>query len=134
MHDIVYVYVRDSSSSNAGLLFCIIDKLYPVTQRQRALLHFLFSHFSFARGWKPSQVVGESACYEWPSYVTEYHEYKSLWSAGKMLRLTIELTNPQDPFAVALINDGCVVEHVPKQSAELSPFSSGRTGMSASVK
>ena len=27
------------------------------------------------------QVVGESACYEWPSYVRGYHEYKSVfWS------------------------------------------------------
>ena len=71
MHDIVYV--RDSSSSYAGVLLRVIDKLYPVTQKQRFLLHLLLSHFPLARGWKPqettSQVVGKSACYEWSSYV-----------------------------------------------------------------
>ena len=80
MHDIVYVYVRDSSSSNVGVLLRVVDKLYPVTQRQHVLLHLLLSHFPFARGWKPqemtSQVVGKSACYTWPSYVRGYREYK----------------------------------------------------------
>ena len=52
-----------------------------------------------------SQVVGKSACYAWLSYIREYREYKSVWSAtvGETLRLTTELTNPQDPFAVAVI-------------------------------
>ena len=64
----------------------------------------LFSHFLFAHGWKPqemtSQVVGKSACYEWPSYVRGYHKYQSVWSAtvGEMLRLTTELTNPKTPL------------------------------------
>ena len=60
-----------------------------------------------------SQVVGESACYEWPSYVRQYHKYKSVWlpTVGETLRLTTELTIPQDPFAMAVIKDGCVVGH-----------------------
>ena len=82
VHDIVYVYVRDSSSSNTGTLLHVIAKLYPVTQRQCVILHLLFSHFPFARGCKPqemtSQVIGKSACYEWPSYIIGYHEYISV--------------------------------------------------------
>ena len=109
MHGIVYVYIHNSSSSNIGVVLRVVDKLYPVTQRQHVLLHLLLSHFPFARGWKPqemtSQVVGKSACYKWPSYVIGYCEYKSVWSAtvGETLRLTTELTNPQDPFAVTVI-------------------------------
>ena len=63
-----------------------------------------------------SQVVGENACYEWPSYVRGYHEYTSIWSptVGEMLWLTTKLTNPQDPFIVAVIKDGCIVGHVPR--------------------
>ena len=99
VHDtaIVYVYVHDSSSSNARVLLRVIDQLYPVAQRQHVLLHLLLSHFPFARGWKPqemtSQVVGESAYYEWPSYVRGYHEY---WSATvrDTLRLTMQHINP----------------------------------------
>ena len=121
MHDIAYVYVCDSSSSNVGVLLRVVDKLYPVTQRQHALLHLLLSHFPFARGWKPremtSQVVGKSACYKWPSYVIGYRKYKSVWSAtvGETLRLTTELINPQDPFAVAVIKYGCVVGQVSRK-------------------
>ena len=103
------VYICDSSCSNGGVLLRVIDKLYPVTQRRRVLLPLLLSHFPLAHGWKPqemtSQVVGKSACYKWPSYVIGYCEYKSVWSAtvGETLRLTTELTNPQDPFAVTVI-------------------------------
>ena len=60
-----------------------------------------------------SQVVGKSTSYEWPSYVRGYHEYKRVWLAtvGETLRLTMELTNPQDPFTVAVIKYCCVVGH-----------------------
>ena len=65
-----------------------------------------------------SQVVGENACYEWPSYVRGYHKYKSVWSptVKETLRLTTKLTctNPQDPFAVAVIKDDRVMGHVPR--------------------
>ena len=64
------------------------------------------------------QVVGESTCYEWFSYVSGYHKYKNVWSptVGETLRQTTELTNPQDPFAVAVavIKDGCLVVHFPR--------------------
>ena len=63
-----------------------------------------------------SQLVGKSAYYEWPSYIRGYHEYKNFWSptVGETLRLTTKLTNPQDPFTVAVIKDGCVMGHVPR--------------------
>ena len=35
-------------------------------------------------------------------------------TVGEMLRLTTKLTNPQDPFAMAVIKNGCVVGHVPR--------------------
>ena len=82
------------------------------------------------------QVVGKSACYEWPSYVRGYREiYKSVWSVtvGETLRLTTELTNPQDPFAVAVIKDGCVAGHAPRTVSRTISFFLG-TGASASVK
>ena len=42
---------------------------------------------------------------------------------GETLKLTTELTNPQDPFAMAVIKDGCVVGHVPSSQWDslLSP-------------
>ena len=77
-----------------------------------------------------SQVVDESARYEWPSYVRGYHEYKSIWSptVGETLRLTTELTNPQDPFAVAVIKDGCVGGHVPRTVSRTVSFFLGKDG------
>ena len=77
-----------------------------------------------------SQVVGESARYEWPSYVRGYHEYKSIWSptVGETLRLTTELTNPQDLFAVAVIKDGCIVGHVPRTVSRTVSFFLGKDG------
>ena len=61
-----------------------------------------------------SEVVGENACYEWPSYIRGFHKHNSVWLATveEMLRLTKELTNPRGPFAVAVINDGCVEGHI----------------------
>ena len=134
MHDIVYVYIRNSSSSNIGVVLRVVDKLYPVTQKQHVLLHLLLSHFPFARGWKPqemtSQVVGKSACYKWPSYVIGYREYKSIWSAtvGETLRLTTELINPQDPFASAVIKYGCVVGQVSRKVSQTVFFFLGKDG------
>ena len=75
-----------------------------------------------------SQAVGKSTCYEWPSYVGGYHEYKSVWSSTvrETLRLTTELTNPQDPFTVAVIKDGCVVGHVPRTVSRTVSFFRGK--------
>ena len=68
------------------------------------------------------------ACYEWPSYVRGYHEYKSVWSAtvGETMRLTTELINPQDPFAMAVIKDGCVVGRVPRTVSQTVSISLGK--------
>ena len=83
-----------------------------------------------------SQVVGESARYEWPSYVRGYHKYKSIWSptVGETLRLTTELTNSQDPFAVVVIKDGCVVGHVLRTVSRTVSFFLGKDEASSSAK
>ena len=63
----------------------------------------------------------------------DYHEYKSAWLptiAREMLRLTRELTNPQDPFTVAVIKYSCVVEHVPKTISQTVSFLLGGMGAS----
>ena len=77
-----------------------------------------------------SEAVGESAWFEWLSYVRGYHEYKSVWpaTAGETLRLTMELTNSQDPFAVAVIKDGCVVGHVQRTVSPMVSFFLGKDG------
>ena len=76
-----------------------------------------------------SQVVGKSACYAWPYYVRGYREY-SVWSAtvGETLRLTTELTNPQDPFTVAVIKYGCVVGNVSRKVSQTVFFFLGKDG------
>ena len=40
----------------------------------------------------------------------------------------MELTNPQDPFAVAVIKDGCVVGHVPRTVSRTVSFFLGKDG------
>ena len=58
-------------------------------------------------------------------YVRGYHKYKSAWSptvAREMLRLTTELTNPQDPFTVVVIKYSCVVGHVPGTVSQTVSF------------
>ena len=56
-------------------------------------------------------------CHKWPSYIRGYHKYRSAWSptvVREIPRLTTELTNPQLPFAVAVIKYGCIVGHFPR--------------------
>ena len=55
---------------------------------------------------------------------------KSVWSAtvGETLRLTTELTNPQDPFAVAVIKYGCVVGNVSRKVSQTVFFFLGKDG------
>ena len=64
-----------------------------------------------------------------------YYEYKSIWSptVGETLRLTIGgneandgTYQSQDPFAVAVIKDGCVVRHVPSRVSRTVSFSFGK--------
>ena len=42
------------------------------------------------------------------------------------MRLTTELTNPQDPFAMAVIKDGCVVGHVSRTVSQTVSISLGK--------
>ena len=76
--------------------------------------------------------MAKSAHYKWPSYMYDrgYHEYKSAWlpTVGETLRLTTELTNPQDPFAVAVIKDDRVVEHVAREFSWTVSFFLGNDG------
>ena len=44
------------------------------------------------------------------------------------LRLTMELTNSQDPFAVAVIKDGCVVGHAQRTVSPMISFFLGKDG------
>ena len=100
----------------------IINKLYLVV-----LLHLLLYLCLFAHGWKPQEmacrVVGESACYEWPSYIRGYQEYKSVWlpTVEETLRLTTKLTIPQDPFTMAVMKDSCIVVGSLTQSEDSPP-------------
>ena len=62
---------------------------------------------------------------KWPIYARGHHKYKSAWLSTvvrKTRRLTTELTNPQDPFAVTLIKYGCVVGHIPKTISQTVTF------------
>ena len=51
------------------------------------------------------------------SVVRGYHVYKDSWEAatGEILRCREERTNIHDPFAVAIIKDDSVVDHVPRK-------------------
>ena len=56
-------------------------------------------------------------------HVTGYHKYKSAWSptvARKLLRLTMKLTNPQDPLTMAVIKK-FVLGHVPRTVSQTVP-------------
>ena len=78
-----------------------------------------------------------SDCYKWPSYVRGYHKYKSAWSptvAREMLRLTTEITNLPNPFAVAVIKYGCVVGNISRTVSQIVSFSLENTVASASVE
>ena len=54
-----------------------------------------------------SQIVGESSCYEWSSYVRGYHVYQTVWTPafGETLRLAVEPTNSHDIHAMVVIQD-----------------------------
>ena len=80
-----------------------------------------------------SQVVEKAPApsHKWPSYTRGYHKCKSTWLSTVVRetpRLTTELTNPQDPFAVAVIKYGCVVGHIPRIISQTISFSLGKYG------
>ena len=61
--------------------------------------------------------------------VRGYHGYKSAWLpavARETLRLTTELTNPEDPFAVAVLKYSCVVGHTPRIVSQTVSFFLGK--------
>ena len=70
-----------------------------------------------------SHVVSEGCCYEWPLYVRE-SRIQSVWSptVGEILRLTTELTNSHNPFAVAVLKDGYKVGHIPRTASQPASF------------
>ena len=55
-------------------------------------------------------VKAPATSHKWPSYIRGYHKYESAWLptiARETLWLTTELTNLQDPFAVAMMKYSC---------------------------
>lgn len=81
-----------------------------------------------------SQVTEEGSCYEWPSYIQSYHNYKEVWpfpTLGVMLHLKVEPMNPQDHFAVAMIK---VVGHIPKHASRAVSFFLKKAGSAGFCK
>ena len=72
-----------------------------------------------------------SHCYKWPSYIRGYCKYKSAWLptvVRETPRLTTERTNPQDPFAMAVIKYGCVVGNISRTVSQTVSFFLGKYG------
>ena len=63
-----------------------------------------------------SQIVGASESFNLHSFVRGYHEYKHLWtpSIGEVLVVKQERGNRHDKHAVAIVKDGTIVGHVPR--------------------
>ena len=55
--------------------------------------------------------------FEIESMVRGYHCYNAIWDAtiGEELLCTLELSNPEDRFAVAVVRGEVTVGHVPKR-------------------
>ena len=78
-----------------------------------------------------STVVGTS----WDSYtvrctVRGYHVYKHIWNAtvGQHLHCQQEVGNPHDPYAVAVLETGVTVGHVPREISAVCSKFLGRQG------
>ena len=93
------MYVRDSSSSDAKVLLRVMISftMSPKTTCSSALASQPLPICTWLEA-SGSQVVGKSACYKWPSWISRIKAFG--------------LINPQDPFTVAVIKDGCVVGHI----------------------
>ena len=63
-----------------------------------------------------SQIVGPSDSFKLSSFVRGYHEYKHLWtpSIREVLVVKQERDNQHDKHAVAVVKDGIIVGHVPR--------------------
>ena len=65
------------------------------------------------------------------SAIRGYHIYKEVWtgSLGKLLQCRQEISNPSDPYAVAVVNDeDIIVGHVPHSVSTLCSLFLQRDG------
>jgi len=64
-----------------------------------------------------SQVVGDADCFTIDSFVRGHHVYQSRWTPyiGECLVIKREPDNVHDKFAVAVIYEGDVVGHLPRE-------------------
>ena len=76
-----------------------------------------------------SNIVVESSCHEWSSYVRSYRLYQAVWipAMDEMLRLAVEPTNSHNMYAVAVMQVGCdgtvrVVGHLPRNASRVISF------------
>lgn len=56
---------------------------------------------------------------QFPSFIRGYHVYKDIWnvSVGEVLNVIEEKNNTEDKFATAIIRNGSIVGHVPRENA-----------------
>ena len=66
--------------------------------------------------------IEDSSEYTFEFVVRGYHVYQDIWTAqdGEVLQCGRERSNLRDPFAVALVKNGTIVEHMPKKLSALS--------------
>lgn len=58
------------------------------------------------------------------SVVRGHHVYKSIWTpySGEVLAVEVEAGNGEDQYAVAVLQSGTVVGHVPRELAQIFYF------------
>ena len=68
-----------------------------------------------------SQLVGDSASFEWQSYVRGHHVYFLEWTpvVGELLTLKREPENPYDRWAVAVMKGEQLVGHIPRSVSQI---------------
>jgi hypothetical protein len=80
--------------------------------------------------------MARSSFFEVEAMIRGYHEYKAIWEAdvGKTLQCQRQTGNPHDAYAVAVLESGVVVGHVPKKiSCVCSLFLRRRGAISCTV-
>ena len=72
----------------------------------------------------------ELRCFTVQAMVRGYHTYKDIWEAsvGEELACQRETDNPHDRFAVAVVNNACVVGHLPRKISSVSSIFIRRGG------
>ena len=80
-----------------------------------------------------SQIIGDGAALEWPSYIRGHHAYCMLWTpaVGEMLRLKREPENLFDCHAVAVIKNDLLVGHMPRSICRVVYYFLAKDGHSA---